>query len=182
MTLTKGQRFNMYFKDNSNHPGFNDYRFGNYRIAFLSRSFADQFDYEKSNMAYILDESNTPYKIASVYETNNPSTDQSQESRIKETRIAQNSLNKVLETLSYLDYNEHKHFKTKDYNEVKQSFQNALENDSLQNFDLEKLANPKALARSHKALMSIQAQDADLASIKFESDTTSEQEAPELSD
>ena len=135
-------------------------------------------------MAYVIDKDNVPYKVASFYATNEPSKQQGQDeaSRIKSAKLAQSSLNKALEILAYLDYNDHKHFKTKDYNEVKQSFQNALENDNLQNFDLEKLANPKALARSHKALMSIQAQDADLASIKFESDTTSEQEAPELSD
>ena len=165
MELTRQEREKMYDKDYCNYPSLDTYLLGGYRISILSKLSAGQFDYEHKNAIYVFDKSGIPYKIADVTVTNEPSANL--EDIAKNVKNAQYLLNKALEVMYYIAYNENKIIKSKDYSKVLETFQNALETDNLKDFDLEKLANPKTLARSNENLKKLRNEDRKFAKIKL---------------
>ncbi len=182
MELTKQEREKIYDKDYCNYPALNTYLLGGYRISVLSKTDADQFDYERSNAVYVFDKSGVPYKIADITVTNEPS--KNIQDTINNVKDAQNLLNKALEAMFYVDYNEQKLIKSKDYKTVLDAFQVALETDSLKYFNIKKLASAKSIARSNENLEKLRKNNRKFAQLKIDDVPnnllTSEIDTPEL--
>lgn len=180
MALTVEEREKNYLNTYHSTTNMDTYLIGRYRITVLTKSHIDQYGLDEALKYYfVLNRMEVPYKIA---ETKlGFAFHKTPEQENMEVAVAKQIVEKVLKAMMYICYNEKKIFKNSNYKKVEEEFVKALENDDLENFNLEVLAEPKTLARSNEALNKLIKEDKNLATILInEFAQKSDEDAPTM--